>query len=186
MNYATFWQRFAAGWIDVFVFLPIIFIQACLEGEYKLFAYILAIPMAFASCAYSIYGHGRFGKTIGKHVMGIRVVRLSGEPAGWRAAWMRGAVDIGFAALQAFATIWALASIADSGYYGVGWLQRAKNLAALQPSELAWVEVATQVWIWSEIVVMLFNTRRRALHDYIAGTVVISENVNDEALPQSI
>ena len=30
-----------------------------------------------------------------------------------------------------------------------------------------------QIWIWSEFVVLLFNRRKRAIHDFIAGTVVI-------------
>jgi uncharacterized RDD family membrane protein YckC len=35
------------------------------------------------------------------------------------------------------------------------------------------VGVLIQVWIWSEFITMLFNKRRRAIHDYIAGTVVV-------------
>ncbi|WP_255590049.1 hypothetical protein [Marinicella meishanensis] len=31
------------------------------------------------------------------------------------------------------------------------------------------------VWYWSELLVMLTNERRRALHDFIAGTVVIKK-----------
>ena len=31
------------------------------------------------------------------------------------------------------------------------------------------------LWTWSELIVMLFNQRRRALHDFIAGTVVIAD-----------
>ena len=30
-----------------------------------------------------------------------------------------------------------------------------------------------QAWMWSELLVLLFNKKRRALHDFIAGTVVI-------------
>jgi uncharacterized RDD family membrane protein YckC len=31
----------------------------------------------------------------------------------------------------------------------------------------------SQAWLWSELVVLLLNAKRRALHDFIAGTVVI-------------
>ena len=29
------------------------------------------------------------------------------------------------------------------------------------------------VWVWSEFITILFNKRKKALHDYLAGTVVI-------------
>jgi uncharacterized RDD family membrane protein YckC len=40
-----------------------------------------------------------------------------------------------------------------------------------------------QIWIWGEFVTMLFNKKRRAVHDYMAGTVVImhrAEVKNDQ------
>src|SRR5687767_1012564 len=42
MNYATFWQRFAAMWIDVFVLAPLIVLQA---GR------LASTRWAFVSCA---------------------------------------------------------------------------------------------------------------------------------------
>jgi len=41
MNYATFWQRFAAAWIDAFVLLPLTFIQLWLESISKTAAIVL-------------------------------------------------------------------------------------------------------------------------------------------------
>jgi uncharacterized RDD family membrane protein YckC len=41
-----------------------------------------------------------------------------------------------------------------------------------------------QIWIWSEFAVLLTNKRKRALHDFIAGTVVIKdkfENIAEQA-----
>jgi len=175
MNYATFWQRFAGMWIDVFVLLPLVFFQVWLESLSKTAAIILVIPMTAAYCAYSIYCHGRGGQTVGKHAMGIRVVRTTGERIGWREAWLRSSVDVAFAAVGVISSLVALAAITDAEYYGVRWTQRATNLQAHQPTWLAWTFAASQIWVWSEVIVMLFNKRRRALHDFIAGTVVTAE-----------
>ena len=172
MNYATFWQRFAAMWIDFFVLLPLVFIHGWLESLSKSAAFVLVIPMEAAYAAYTIYCHGRFGQTVGKRVMGIRVVRTTGEAIGWREAWLRSSFEVLFSVLGVIASFAALATIADADFYGVGWMQRSQNLHAHEPSWLGWTEVAGQIWIWSEVVVMLFNERRRALHDFIAGTVV--------------
>jgi uncharacterized RDD family membrane protein YckC len=108
-------------------------------------------------------------------VMGIRVVRLGGERIGWREAWLRESVEVFFSLLAVIGSFVALATIADADYYGVGQMQRVQNLAAHQPAWLGWTTWATQVWIWSEVVIMLFNRRRRALHDFIAGTIVTAE-----------
>ena len=175
MIYASFWQRFAAAWIDVFVLVPLVFLQFWLESISKTAAIVIVVPMIASYCAYTIYCHGRFGQTVGKHAMGIRVVRTTGERIGWSEAWLRSSVDVVFAFLEVVASYVALAAIPDAEYYGVGWMQRAVNLQDHRPAWLGWTVVATQIWVWSEVVVMLFNKRRRALHDFIAGTIVVAE-----------
>jgi uncharacterized RDD family membrane protein YckC len=181
-NYATFWQRFAAMWIDFFVLLPLLVVQALLEPVSKAAALALVIPMAAAYAGYTIFCNARFGQTLGKRVMGIRVIRLSGERIAWREAWLRSSVEVFFSLLAVVGSFVALATIADADYYGVGYMQRTQNLAAHQPLWLSWTPWATQVWVWSEVVVMLFNRRRRALHDFIAGTLVTAEQEIPAAL----
>ncbi len=31
------------------------------------------------------------------------------------------------------------------------------------------------LWTWSELIVMLFHRQHRALHDFMAGTVVVAD-----------
>jgi hypothetical protein len=38
------------------------------------------------------------------------------------------------------------------------------------------IAVASQLWYWGELLVVLMNRRRRSLHDYLAGTVVVRES----------
>jgi uncharacterized RDD family membrane protein YckC len=173
MSYATFWQRFAAMWIDFFVLLPFGLLNLWGQAVSKPLAISLVLPIAAYFSAYHIYCHGRFGQTIGKRIMGIRVVRLNGESIGWREAWMRSSVDLVFACLWAVSSFVALSAISDTDYYGIGWRQRTHALMALHPVWLRWTQPANTIWVWSEVVVMLFNTERRAIHDFIAGTVVV-------------
>lgn len=125
MNYASFWQRFAATWIDVFIVWPLMFIQVWFESLSKTAAIILVIPMTAVYCAYTIFSHGRFGRTIGKYAMGIRVVRMTGERIGWREAWLRSSIDVVFSVLHVVAALAALAtyliqSITESAGHSVG------------------------------------------------------------------
>lgn len=52
------------------------------------------------------------------------------------------------------------------------WTQRGRRLAALAPGRdiLFW---ANEIWFWGELVVLLFNRRKRALHDLVTGTVLV-------------
>jgi len=138
-------------------------------------AIVLVLPSRALYAAYTIYCHGRFGQTLGKHFMGIRVVLTTGERIDWREAWLRSSVDVMLALLGIIASFVALSTIADADYYGVGWRQRNLNLHALQPAWLGWIATVRALWMWSEVIVMLFNKRRRAFQDFIAGTVVVAE-----------
>src|SRR5262245_26350252 len=113
MNYATFWQRFAAMWIDALVLLPLTVVEIWIGSVSRVATIVLVLPMTAAYCAYTIYCHGRFGQTIGKYVMGIRVVRTTGERIGWREAWLRSSFDVVFSVLGVLASLIALAAIAD-------------------------------------------------------------------------
>lgn len=51
---------------------------------------------------------------------------------------------------------------------------------ALAASTAFWLlALIPLVWFVAEVLTMLTNERRRALHDFIAGTVVIRTNVDD-------
>jgi uncharacterized RDD family membrane protein YckC len=51
-------------------------------------------------------------------------------------------------------------------------IKRPERIIELSPGYDV-LDYSLTVWIWSEIIVLLFNRRKRALHDFIAGTVVI-------------
>jgi uncharacterized RDD family membrane protein YckC len=174
-NFATFWQRFVAMWVDVLVFVPLMFLQAGIESISKVTALLVFLVYMSLTLAYPIYGHGRFGRTVGKWVMGIRVVRFTGGPLRWRDAWLRSVVDLCVAGFTVCGRVVALMAITDAEFYNVGWYARGGNLVAHEPASTKWVIWIGVVWFYSEVVTMLFNKRRRALHDFIAGTVVISD-----------
>lgn len=159
-------------WIDFLVLLPVVALDLWAQSLSKAVSLGFLLPTTALYLGYQIYCHGRYGQTVGKRVMRIRVTRLTGEPIGWREAWLRSSVDSIFAVLGMFAAFVALMTISDADYYGVDWWERMQTLAEYEPAWLDWTTPASMVWVWSELIVMLFNSRRRALHDFIAGTVV--------------
>jgi len=44
---------------------------------------------------------------------------------------------------------------------------------SLSPEFFIIYSVAINIWIWSELLVLLTNRRKRAIHDFMAGTVIV-------------
>lgn len=76
----------------------------------------------------------------------------------------------------------------DAEYFSMGWQERTLYMIKQTPSWYNVANLAMNIWIWSEFIIMLTNKKRRALHDFIAGTVVIhkeatQENTSEVAAP---
>jgi uncharacterized RDD family membrane protein YckC len=134
------------------------------------------------SWAYTIFFHARWGQTLGKKAMNIRVVKVSGEPISWREAFLRSSVDIVLRTLVMIGTLIALLHFPESAFGQVARAQWSKHLADFSPVWLSWVNILSNIWFWSELVTLLFNKKKRALHDLIAGTVVIQEQPLEKAV----
>lgn len=122
---------------------------------------------------YSVYFHARWGQTLGKRLARIRVINLDGSPIGWTTALRRFSVYIALnAGLTVFAAM-ALSQVDPMAFASAGWMERQEMLSAHSSGITTALDNFTNVWIVSAGVVVLFNRRRRALHDFIGGTVMV-------------
>ena len=176
MKYAGFWQRFCAGWIDFFVLLIPLVVLSWLSSISQLLAILCAIPEGLLYWFYTFHFHAATGQTIGKRALGIRVIRLDGSRIGPVDSFKRSFVDLIFALIWTFGSIWGVSQLSASQFTSAGWLQQQEFIQNAQPSFITWVDIASQIWIWSEVIIMLFNRQRRAIHDFVAGTIVVNES----------
>lgn len=181
MRYAGFSKRFAAGWIDFFVLLLPLILLLWLETVSRSWAFLVLIPLTFMFSGYEMYFHGRWGQTIGKRSQDIRVVSLDGTAITWKQAFLRSSVGLGLGALSSISILVALFSMTDGEYSALRWIDLTARRNELSPY-INQINIATQVWVWSEVVVLLFNRKRRALHDFIAGTVVVESPRRTKAM----
>ena len=173
LYYAAWWRRFLAFLIDLIVFIPLLVFQTkAVQTSPRLFATIL-IPFSLIMTGYWIYCHGRWGKTIGKKLTGTCVTNLEGNPISWRQAFLRSSVDIACIIITPIALLPIYLSIPVEGYAELAPRERFELIKSSWPVWYPYFNNGQQVWIWSEFIVILLNKRRRALHDYIAGTVVL-------------
>jgi uncharacterized RDD family membrane protein YckC len=175
MKYASFWQRFAAHWIDLFVLLIPVLTLGWLSSLSKTLALICVLPQGLLFWSYTWQWHARTGQTIGKRSMGIRVVRVDGARIGQLEAFRRSSVDLTLAVASMTLLFLGLAAVPATELSSLGWLQQQQRIQQVHPVLQQWLFYVSQAWYWSEVVVMLFNARRRAIHDYLGGTVVIDE-----------
>ena len=173
MRYAGFWSRFGAGIVDLLVLTPIIGLSIWSFTESRMTALLLVAPLNFFFAAYNIYFVGRWGQTVGKMALKIKVVALDGTEAGFYRALLRHSVDLGYSIISTALIIFVLASITSTEYDPLSFIDKSVLQAERTPSWGIIIENLYLAWVASELLVLLLNKKRRALHDFIAGTVVV-------------
>jgi len=61
----------------------------------------------------------------------------------------------------------------DADFGSLTFVEWSKRMTDSAPSWLKPLQLIQNIWVWSEFIVLLTNRKRRAIHDFIAGTVVI-------------
>jgi uncharacterized RDD family membrane protein YckC len=80
-KYQTFWRRFWAACVDFVVLSPLPLVGDWLWNQQAPLAVHASwfVLWSLLWPAYSIYLHGRFGQTLGKHLLRIKVIDVSGD-----------------------------------------------------------------------------------------------------------
>lgn len=170
MKYLSLWPRFWASPVDGVVLLPIGVLQLLIIKT-QVFSLEKMMLVNFASYLiwflYIFIMHGKYGQTLGKMACKIKVVDHETEqPISYRQSLLREGIQIG---------IWLaffsqqLVSKIDSEF---------------PPKALFFLSCLPLIWFIGEVVSIFSNKKRRSLHDYIAGTVVVRTNIED--LPECL
>lgn len=173
-RYRTFGPRFWTGAVESCVFLPLsVTISFLLSLNIPRFpAAVLVIIQNLAWLIYTVALHARYGQTIGKMVTRVRVIdsRTEGKIS-WGQAWLREGIplflSLGLIGYQVYEILSGriTASALENGQY-------EQNRTSL------WLTLIPGLWFMAEVLTMLTNRKRRALHDFIAGTVVVRTNID--------
>lgn len=180
-KYKTFWRRFFAIIIDGLVLIPITMLLEYITQMtgVQFFSWFDNVTIY----AYTIILHGLYGQTLGKYILRIKVLTLSETKISFKNAFLRDAIPL----LLTFIIV---------GYMFVHFAPLFSSFDTKEPlSEQQLAELNLQVmrqmtkafipmmilgfmhfvWVLLELITMLTNDKRRALHDFIAGTVVVKK-----------
>ncbi|USA54399.1 RDD family protein [Acinetobacter sp. C32I] len=184
--YAGFWKRLAAAIIDSLILIPFMVIAHHTQSISIISSMITLVISAVLFSVYVIYFHYRFGATLGKMAIKIKITCPNGSKISLKQALIRSSIDIGFSLLTVIAQLIALKHADPTIYLNAGFTDRAKYILLLYPAWYSLVSTLSQVWWWSEFITLLFNKRKRAIHDFMAGTVVIKKQYENKEITTSL
>lgn len=168
---------------DMLFLAPLMVITWLAGSHYRLFDLYSLIPGLVFQLFWEVWLVRRFGGTPGKLVMGLRIRKVNGEAVGYREALLRCSVDTILGLLTSLAAIVVATHMTDHEFFTLNWTDTVERQTALMPAWGRAVNIAFEIWTWGEFIVLLTNRKRRALHDFLAGTVVV--HANSIAAPQT-
>jgi uncharacterized RDD family membrane protein YckC len=172
-RYQTFGRRVVAYFLDRIPFYGLERAGTLLYLHFGSVYFGLASGqfLTWAWIAYRVLAHGFWGQTFGKKICKLRVVDLSGQRLSMRQALLREIVPIVLnlaSLLFMILNLDAYESIARGG-------EISSRLATAQTVYSA----AMIVWWLAQLVILYRSDKQRAIHDYIAGSVVLRLNVQE-------
>lgn len=173
-KYDTFGPRFWTGSIDACVLWPasiVLSMLAAIKLPTVLFI-TLIVAENLMWLAYTVIMHAKYGQTYGKMVCKIRVVDHMTEGAvSFKQALLRegipGIITLGIVGYDVCLIL--------RGQITQDAVVKGETIA-YDPFQI--LTLLPLLWFIAEVLTMLTNEKRRALHDYIAGTVVVRTNVS--------
>ena len=165
-KYNTFGKRFVAGLIDYLIFIPFTILDKKFEDTDNKTIFIgWALFYTICWTLYVVIGHGKYGQTIGKRLMNIKVFDLNEKTLiGYKKAFLR-------------ESVWFFAIVAAIIYFTISTANTItlnEEVKATYYNDI--VSLTSGIWLILEITTMFFNKKRRALHDFLAGSVVVDIN----------
>ena len=160
-KYETFGRRFGAAFLDSIILIPVGW------GISFVFLFVGYTPplltsavLGLFSAAYYILTHWRYGQTIGKKVAQVKVLDDSETPINFGQAIIRSLPQL---LIPMFAVSFSTAGEQQNGDSMDFWASMVYGLTA--------------VFSVVNVIVCLANEKRRALHDFLAGTVVVRTDI---------
>lgn len=165
-RYHTGIKRLLAAIVDGVVFLPLVLIDKLIYSSQSgdtntSMLFLWQTFLVFAPLAYSIVLHYKYGQTIGKSVVNVKVLDVCET----RKLSLRQAIfrDI----------VYLLVALIGLLYYAILFV-RADTKEFVLNDYLEFSDNSFFMW-WGliEIITMLTNGKRRAVHDFLAKSVVV-------------
>lgn len=162
-QYHTFWRRLGAALIDGIIFYPLTLIEVYIYNTTNIFLFYTSIfVLSFIPFFYFIILHAKHGQTLGKKAMNIKVIDINEvDFIGYKRATLRELPWIIFTTAALIYMFWQLLIVKNN------------NTIDVLEKYIDFTSFISFVWMILELITMLTNPRRRAIHDWMAKSVVV-------------
>lgn len=153
-------------WLYLAAYSP--FIRMDMDTQLLFLAGLLLFSLAWATAAFWLF---RRGQTPGKRLMGIKVVKRNGDPAGWWRMFARETLIKWFLVLNGLE--FASSFIRFPGYVSLGFVWLLADLLFTLPPLLLFILNSFGIAMIVGYLFPLLDRNRQALHDKVMGTAVV-------------
>ena len=167
-RYQTIGPRFLALLIDSLLAIPFSILIMALSGftGSSKVSFILTVALTAAPVIYIILMHAYFGQTLGKMAMKVKVLDISERPITFAQAVIR--------SLPQLLPVFITASMLIQTMFEQMEPRPSNEFTTETFSTLlAIANFLYLFWTIGDIISALLTEKKRALHDFLAGTVVV-------------
>jgi uncharacterized RDD family membrane protein YckC len=175
MKYAGFWSRLLSIALDYILILIALVLFSASTYSFTHLKSILVIYLLFCILWWVTYLFlvTKYGGSPGKLLIGLKIIKLNGGKITFKQAFLRSSVDLSFGILACVLWVYAFSRSANLSPPDITFWKMFKYLHGFFPGWYKYIDWSNQCWVWGELIVLLLNKKKRAIHDFIAGTVVI-------------
>lgn len=173
--YAGFWKRAGAHVLDRAIAMPLELASAWALLTSRTGFALHQFIVLLIGIVFHVHLVWRNGGSPGKRLMGLRVALVDGGRARLGTALRRHSVNILIGLMLAVAYLEAVRAIPGAAFAGLTVWNSGKAIVATIPEWGRLLTALATTWVLLEFATLLFNRRKRALHDLIGGTVVLVE-----------
>jgi uncharacterized RDD family membrane protein YckC len=161
-KYRTGLKRLWAAIVDSIVFMPLLLVDKWLftSGKNNSLLTSWIIFTTFLPIVYSIFLHYKYGQTIGKWVAGIKVLDATETK------------NISIKQSIARDSVYLIVQLIALSYFLVQSFTQNNNEIFINDFN-DFSSTPLLVWTLLELITMLTNSKRRAVHDFLAKSVVV-------------
>jgi len=173
MNYAPFRFRLGAHLLDIIVLITFLALLLLIGSRSQSLAVLLTPVEGLLFYAYTLYFHASSGQTLGKRWLGIKVVTLEGGAIGIAGSFRRNLIMLIESLPWIVATMIATLRVPSEQFRSLHGDAYNQLLKSLKPE---WYPVTVTIFdviLVAEIASVLLTRKRRSLHDFVGGTVVV-------------
>lgn len=124
MRYAGFWRRLGAALVDLALWIPVMIVLFRLDGMSPAATVLSAIVGQVLYYAYVFPMTKRYGGTLGKLAVGVRVRPVEGSALEWSHVVRRSAVDMLSSATVIAAVVIGMNEVSFDAYRAASWTNR--------------------------------------------------------------